>query len=181
MLQHNSLAGRIAMRANVFWIERSGPGRLGIMPRPRGGDWLESELRSLAEVGVNAVISLLTPDEVAELELGDEERLCSDCHLRFTSFPIPDRGVPSAISAADETVALILEELSKERAVAIHCRMGIGRSALMAACLLISEGVDVDTALASIGRARGFPVPDTEEQTAWLRLFEGKRKGGGNH
>jgi protein-tyrosine phosphatase len=42
--------------------------------------------------------------------------------------------------------------------------MGIGRSALIAACLLKSQGIGVDEAFAMIARARGFSVPDTEEQ-----------------
>ena len=43
------------------------------MPRPRGGDWLDGEIQSLAKADVDVVVSLLTADEVAELELQDEE------------------------------------------------------------------------------------------------------------
>ena len=88
------------MRPEVYWIDRVGAGLVGIMPRPRGGDWLDDEIRSLAKVGVNVLVSLLTADEVAELELQDEERLCGDCGIRFISFPIPDRGVPFSIPEA---------------------------------------------------------------------------------
>jgi protein-tyrosine phosphatase len=170
------------MRAEVFWIDHTGPGRLGIMPRPRGGDWLDGEMRSLAETGVNVVVSLLTADEVAELELRDEERLCGDHGLRFISFPIPDRAVPSSISEVENTVALLLEELRTGKTVAVHCRMGIGRSALVAASLLQSQGIGVDEAFAMIERARGFSVPDTEEQRAWVKGFteaQKRRRTGG--
>ena len=141
------------------------------MPRPRGGDWLDGEIQALAKSGVNVVVSLLTADEVAELELQDEERLCGDCGLRFISFPIPDRGVPLSTAEAGRTVDLILEELWAGKAVAVHCRMGIGRSALIAACLLKSQGIGVDDAFAMISRARGFSVPDTEEQREWVKGF----------
>ena len=93
------------------------------MPRPRGGDWLDGEIQSLAKAGVNVVVSLLTADEVAELELQDEERLCGDCGLRFISFPIPDRSVPFSMPEAGRTVDLILEELWAGKAVVIHCRI----------------------------------------------------------
>ena len=94
----------------VFWINATTKGQLGIMPRPRGGDWLDGEIQSLAKAGVNVVVSLLTADEVAELELQDEERLCGDCGIRFISFPIPDRSVPFSIPEAGCDVDLILEE-----------------------------------------------------------------------
>ncbi len=145
------------------------------MPRPRGGDWLDGDIQSLAKAGVNVVVSLLTADEVAEFELQDEERPCGESGLRFIFFPIPDRGVPFSTAEAGCTIDLILGELWAWKAVAIHCRMGIGRSALIAACLLKSQGIGVDEAFAIISRARGFLVPDTEEQREWVKGFAGFR------
>ena len=117
------------------------------------------------------LVSLLTADEVAELELQDEERLCGDCGLHFISLPIPDRSVPFSMPEAGCIIDPILEELWAGKAVAVHCRMGIGRSALIAACLLKSQGIGVDEAFAMISRARGFSVPDTEEQREWVEGF----------
>ena len=166
------------MRPEVHWIDRTGKGLLGLMPRPRGGDWLGDELKALATSGVNVLVSLLTADEVAELELQDEERLCGDCGLRFISFPIPDRGLPFSTAEAGRTIDLILEELWAGKAVAVHCRMGIGRSSLIAACLLKSQGIGVDEAFAMISRARDFSVPDTEEQREWASGFQSRRGEG---
>ena len=149
------------------------------MPRPRGGDWLDGEIQALAKAGVNVLVSLLTADEVAELELQDEERLCGDCGIRFISFPIPDRGVPFSMPEAGRTIDLILEELWAGKAVAVHCRMGIGRSSIIAACLLKSQDIGVDEAFAMISRARGFSVPDTEEQREWVAGFAEFRRGEG--
>ena len=47
------------MQVRIYWIDDFESGRLGIMPRPRGGDWLEDEIRSLKVSGVDAVVSLL--------------------------------------------------------------------------------------------------------------------------
>jgi len=164
------------MHSDVFWIDRVGKGIVGIMPRPRGGDWLDRDIQSLAKESVNVLVSLLTADEVAELELQDEEQLCGDCGLCFISFPIPDRGVPFSVAEAGHTVDLILEELWAGKAVVVHCRMGIGRSSLIAACLLKSQGIGVDKAFAIIARARGFSVPDTEEQREWVKGFAAYRR-----
>ncbi len=141
------------------------------MPRPRGGDWLEGEIQFLAKAGANVLVSLLKVDEAAELELQDEERLCGECGIQFISFPIADRGVPSSMPEACRTVETIMERLRAGKSVAIHCRMGIGRSALIAACLLKSEGISVDEAFAMVSRARGFSVPDTGEQKEWVTQF----------
>jgi hypothetical protein len=34
------------MRAELYWIEGPWPSQLAILPRPRGGEWLEDEIRS---------------------------------------------------------------------------------------------------------------------------------------
>jgi protein-tyrosine phosphatase len=164
------------MPPDVFWIDRVEKGLVGIMPRPRGGEWLDRDVQTLAKAGVSVIVSLLTADEVAELELQDEERLCGDCNITFISFPITDRGVPLSIPEARRAVDLVLEELRAGKNVAVHCRMGIGRSALVAACVLKCQGITVDEAFAMIGKARGFSVPDTDEQKAWVREFAVERE-----
>ena len=52
-----------SMRTELFWIDGPWPGRLAIMPRPRGGDWLEEEIQSWRRSGVDLVVSLLTLEE----------------------------------------------------------------------------------------------------------------------
>jgi hypothetical protein len=64
------------MRADLYWVCQVGAGRLGIVPRPRGGDWLSDELRSLRGLGVDVVLSLLEAQEVEELDIVEEESLC---------------------------------------------------------------------------------------------------------
>ena len=61
--------------------------------------------------------------------------------------------------------------------VAIHCRMGIGRSSLVAACLLVKSGFLADDAFGSISRDRGMRVPDTLSQIEWVRSIAGRLRG----
>ena len=58
--------------------------------------------------------------------------------------------------------------LSRGQNVVVHCRMGIGRSSLVAAGLLMAEGMASAEAWAAVATARGMQVPDTEQQKAWL-------------
>lgn len=157
------------MYTRVSWIEApEAPGRLGVMPRPRGGDWLDDELRQLRRGGVDVLVSLLTPDEAAELALSEESALAARCGLEFLSLPIRDRDVPGAAAPVGALSARLALALRQGRAVVIHCRMGIGRAAIIAAVLMRELGVVGGDALARIERARGRPVPDTDAQRAWV-------------
>jgi protein-tyrosine phosphatase len=138
------------------------------MPRPRGGDWLEDEIRNWRQAGIDVVVSLLTRDEIAELSLADEEELCQAQGIRFLSFPIPDRGIPSSKAAVAELAMRLGESLTAGKNIVIHCRQGIGRSALIAVYLLIRSGMDLETAIQRVSAARGCPVPETSEQRRWL-------------
>ncbi len=59
------------MKNPVYWIEGVPTGKVAIVPRPRGGDWLEDEVRAWRAAGIDVVVSLLTDDEVRELGLAD--------------------------------------------------------------------------------------------------------------
>ena len=51
------------MKAELSIVDGPWPGRLAIVPRPRGGDWLEDEVRAWREAGVDIVVSALEADE----------------------------------------------------------------------------------------------------------------------
>ena len=124
------------MRTPLYWIEGPWTGRLGTMPRPRGGDWLQEEVEGWRSNGVQVVVSALEKEEIIELELQGEENHCRALGLEFHNFPIPDRSVPAGILSTVDFLQPRLAQLAEGKSVAIHCRAGIGRSSLLAACLL---------------------------------------------
>lgn len=152
------------MRTEVYWVPGPWPGQLGILPRPRGGDWLEDEVRSWRDSGLDIVTSLLTLDEIPELGLQDEAARSRAEGLEFHAFPIPDRGVPGSRAEMASLLTGLERALKSGKNVAVHCRQGIGRSALVIASLLASTGEDPDEAFRRIEKARGTSVPDTTEQ-----------------
>ncbi len=159
------------MRAEFYWICEIGSGRLGTMPRPRGGDWLEDEIRSLRESGVDVILSLLEVHETHELDIEREEACCEDAGISFLWFPIRDRDVPSSITETHKLAQAILDLLRGGKNVIIHCRGGIGRSSLLAACVMMLSGIDSDEALLKIQDKRGCLIPDTPEQREWVKGF----------
>lgn len=161
------------MDKEVFWITGPWPGRLAIALRPRGGDWLSDEIRSWRDMGLNVVVSLLTPNEILELELDQEMRWCQEYGIQFYSF-LPDREVPESWKAVAALIKDLDLALKVGKNIAVHCRQGIGRSSLISASLLIAGGANPESAWEHISqsRARGRAVPDTEEQYAWVKSFE---------
>jgi protein-tyrosine phosphatase len=155
----------------VFWITGPWQGRLGIVPRPRGAEWLDDETRAWREAGIDVIVSLLEPAEEAELALAGESTASAASGLEFRSFPIPDRSVPSSREAVAQLADHIVNALHAGKNVALHCRQGIGRSALIAAAALISGGQDAETAIKTIRRSRGLEVPETSAQRQWISDF----------
>ena len=164
------------MKPDIYWIDGVPSGRLAIMPRPRAGDWLEDEIAGWRDEGVDVVVCLLEPHEVSELGLEREPVLCQHHAIDFIAFPIADRGVPESEQDGLALAGQLAERLRSGTAAAIHCRAGIGRSSLVAACALGLLGIEPDTAFNAIGMARGVTVPDTEQQRNWVRavLAEGR-------
>lgn len=157
------------MPSTLYWIDTPDTLRLAIMARPRADDWLEDEIAHWRDSGVGIVVSLLEDEEVEALALQREAGLCADSGIAFHRFPIPDRGLPDDTGQAMRFAA---EIASAGKPIAIHCRAGIGRSSLMAAAMLVADGMDPVAALTAIESARGLSIPDTEAQRAWVLALE---------
>lgn len=157
----------------MFWVDGPWPGRLAISSRPRGGDWLAEEVRGWRGAGIDLVLSLLSREEEEELGLIDEGRLAAEHGIRFVSFPIADRGVPASLEATVTLLGDLRNTLEAGKKVVVHCRQGIGRSALITAGTLVTAGIEPQSALETVASARGLPVPETPEQRAWVERVLG--------
>jgi protein-tyrosine phosphatase len=159
------------MFVDIYWLDTSARGRLGIMARPRGDDWLEDEICFLESSGVNVLVSLLTEAEQLELGLLDEGMYCAQHQITYIPFPIQDRHTPPLAHATAVVLQQLAHALNDGETIVIHCRAGIGRASVMAASILAVNGLRVDAAFTAIATARGCPVPDTPEQRAWVEQF----------
>ena len=156
---------------SLNWVQGIEPHRVALMPRPRGGEWLSEEVAGWRDSGVALVLSLLEPVEVRELELQAESKLCTAQGIQFLSFPIPDHGTPASSRELSDVLAQLHKELLSGKAVAIHCRAGIGRTGLVAGCLLHMLHVPYEEIFHLLSRSRGLAMPDTTAQVEWVERY----------
>jgi protein-tyrosine phosphatase len=163
------------MAPDIYWVETPAAGRLAVLARPRGADWLPDEVAGWQRAGLTRVVSLLEADERAELGLDDEPATVRASGIRFDSLPTPDRGVPSG-SRGRMLLVELADGVSAGERVGIHCRQGVGRSALLAAGVLVELGLTPADAFARIAAARGRDVPETDAQRDWVEAVARTRE-----
>ncbi len=140
-----------------------------MMARPKGADWLESDIRRLRLQDVDIVVSLLETSEIKELGLLNEGPLCQIHNIQFIHHPISDRGVPESYSKFNSLIFDLNEKLRQGRKVVVHCRMGIGRTSLICAALLLENGIHIERVFELLSDTRTLKVPDTTDQVSWIR------------
>lgn len=157
------------MSERIFWLHTLASGaRLATMPHPKANDWLDGEFAFFKKSGLDTVVCLLEKTEMEELGLSTEEEICKKNGLSFIHFPIADFGLPHDKIQLARLVNQICQLLNAGKSVAIHCRMGIGRSSLIAATVLLKYGYTAGNVFNHISSKRGVSVPDTDEQQEWL-------------
>jgi protein-tyrosine phosphatase len=158
------------MFTKVYWIHKfDDNSKLGIMARPRGDDWLNGEIDNLKNQNVGVLVSLLEKEEIEELGLSQQEPICKSKGIEFINFPIADRNIPKPGDKTDWLINYLTDKLQGKVSVVIHCRMGIGRSSIIAASILLQAGLKADKIISEIGKMRGLKVPDTDTQLQWIK------------
>lgn len=144
-------------------------GALSIMPCPPS-ESLVAVITDLKRAGVSVILSMLPEDEAQELGVMDEAAVCAAQGITFLSHPIQDYGLPQMAEFAD-MILRVKEHLTRGDHVNVHCKAGIGRSGLVAACVLVSGGEKPAQARQTVSVSRGTSTPDTVEQGAYIEAF----------
>ena len=84
------------------------------------------------------------------------------------SFPIPDYGLPAKEDQRDfpALVRDVVGALKDGRTVLIHCGAGIGRTGMVATCVLVALGQGLDEALSTVRHAGSHP--ENEDQVSFV-------------
>ncbi|MDE1461031.1 protein-tyrosine phosphatase family protein [Spartinivicinus poritis] len=158
------------MIPQVFEVTAIGKGAIFVMPKP-SSMWLSDDINYLFGLGITKVVSLLEVHEAFELGLEKEEQELQKHGIEYLNFPIQDRGLPK-LAPFTELVESLYKDICDGHNLAIHCRVGIGRTGTLASCILIKDKYDAQTAIDMVSAARGVGIPDTQEQYDLICNYE---------
>lgn len=130
-------------------------GRLLAMSYPS-----EADFRILRDMGISAVISLTDEGR------GDGTAGGLDRH----HFQYPDMTAPTD-DLVDDFVATVDEYFFNNRAVAVHCQAGLGRTGTLIACYLVHLGMQAEEAIKHVRNRRKGSI-QTREQAAAIYRYE---------
>lgn len=160
---------------DCYWLV---PGRLlvGAHPGARSRAQAMDRLRRFLESGVTCFIDLTEPDETPSYEALLPFATPGGRRIEYLREPIVDHGVPAGRETMARILAMLDGALASDHIVYLHCRAGIGRSAMAAACWLAGRAGDTGRALAQLADAwpqaaqsRFWPrVPETEQQRRFV-------------
>lgn len=153
---------RIAMHGFYWLIE----GSLAGCPRP--GGWqrpaltdadqlLADDLRWLGSQGVGAILSL-TEEPLSSA-------LPADDNLDILHLPVDDLTAPSP-AQVEAALAFIDRHIARGHAVAVHCKMGQGRTGTVLAAYLIRSGRSADDAIAELRRRCPGAISSPSQEAA---------------
>jgi ADP-ribosylglycohydrolase len=160
---------------NSYWVV---PGRLAAGEHPGAHTLSDTtdRLQALLFAGVTLFIDLTEEDE----GLGYDHLLIyatGAVPLKYVRHAIADHGVPASRKVMQEILTTIEQHLTKQGAVYVHCRSGIGRASTVIGCYLASLGMTGDEALERLNemwleseRSHTFPrVPENKSQTSYVQ------------
>jgi ADP-ribosyl-[dinitrogen reductase] hydrolase len=157
---------------NSYWVL---PGRLLAGEYPGGAtpELTRERLSRLLEAGIDCFLDLTQPQEIAPY---DASLPAAVDYLRCS---IPDHGTPADPREMTHIMQCLRGALREGRVVYLHCRAGIGRTGMVAGCLLAEQGLSGDEALAELNRlwrqsarsAQWPTVPETAGQIEYVRRW----------
>ena len=156
------------MQAEMYKIGSIGKGFVAIMARPSLEPDAPASIVNIARLGIQQVVSLLELSEVRNLGLHSEREQVKAHAMGFTSFPIPDMGLPPSVGEFAQLARNLFDQVNAGVNTLIHCHAGIGRSGLLVSGILLHCDMDPQQAFAYASRMRGIRVPETPTQEQWL-------------
>ena len=120
--------------------------------------------RLAGEHRIGAVIDLRQED-------CDDPRALAAHGIDFLHLPTPDM-MPADQHMLDAGVVFAREHIGRGRRVLIHCQHGIGRSALLALCVLADLGLEPLTALELAKNRRAAISPSRDQYLGWAKWLE---------
>jgi protein-tyrosine phosphatase len=130
-----------------------------------GGCFPPEQAGALAtEHGISAVVDLRG-------EACDDETALGNAGIALLHLPTPDLEAAS-VAMLERGVGFVRGQVKGGGKVLIHCQHGIGRSALLALCVLVDEGWEPLDALAHAKDRRERISPSELQYRGWARWLD---------
>ncbi|MCP5025507.1 MAG: hypothetical protein GY929_04405 [Actinomycetia bacterium] len=118
---------------------------------------------ALAEVEAHTMVCLLTPDEIDRRYPEYAAWLVAASPHEALHVAVDDQGVADD-EAMLELVGAVIEQVQDGRGVLTHCGAGLGRAGMVCILTLVGLGHDLESAMATVRRARPGAGPQSAEQ-----------------
>lgn len=129
-------------------------GRLLLHSMPGRYEALEQVWNQVRKSAVDAIVCLAETDEVHEKSCAYAQALeAGTVPCLVLPFEIPDRGAPADRDGFWALAGDLAERLQSGECVLIHCAGGVGRTALLAICVLLALGETAENARSIVSRA----------------------------
>jgi protein-tyrosine phosphatase len=103
----------------------------------------------------------------------DDAEALGKADLRFLHLPTPDLH-PVSPEMLDRGVEFAGQHLDRAERVLIHCQHGIGRSAMLALCVMVERGLEPLPALRQAKQRRMRVSPSPEQFEGWATWLCGR-------
>lgn len=140
-------------------------------PASLTGGWrrdLAKDLEAIHSWGAQVLVSLMEEQEFSAVGVSPIELSCQVANLgmEWIHAPIVDGMIPDQefMRQWRSMVPRLLKLLDEGRDVCFHCLGGLGRTGMMAACLLIEAGVAPVVAVAAVRTARPGTIENDRQE-----------------
>ncbi len=152
-------------------------GALWLGPMPGRLRPLADDLADLAQQRIARIICLTPLDEI-RLKSPDYAARQADLGIPVTRFPIGDFGVPEDGGGLKALAEQAARDLQAGRQLFIHCAAGIGRTGMVATCVLVALGLSGAESVAAIAAAGSGPETEIQKQLVARYAEEAVHPGG---
>lgn len=127
---------------------------------------LREDLRRLREnLGIDCLVSLITPREFDMLRVPTLRAACVESGMVSLGYLIHDGAIPEDLDGFASLVRDLLRRVRDGEEICVHCKAGLGRAGTVAACVLVAFGHEARVAIAQVRAVRPGAIENELQET----------------